>query len=106
MAICNEQKAEEQQFDVKVMRPHLLGCLKDKQMRRFPGKLRRLQSDVRKSESVEVFCTCRLPEAGDMVCCDCCDDWFHQHCIIAPSDVWEKEDSSWTCDKCDLMIKY
>ena len=46
MAICNDQKAEEQQFDVKVMRPHLLGCLKDKQMRHFPGKIRHLQSDV------------------------------------------------------------
>ena len=93
MAICNDQKAEEQQFDVKVMHPHLLGCLKDKQMRHFPGKIRHLQSDVSReiiTERVEVFCMCRLPEVGDMVCCDCCDEWFHYHCVIAPSDVWEK----------------
>ena len=52
---------------------------------------------------MEVFCKCRLPEEGSMICCDCCEEWFHQACVNVPSDVWNKDDCSWTCE---LMIRY
>ena len=29
----------------------------------------------------EVFCICRQPEAGTMIGCEGCDDWFHPHCF-------------------------
>ena len=105
MAICNDQQPEEQQFDTTIMRRHLLGCLKDKQMRHFPGQTRRLKSHIRKSEKVEVFCSCRLPEEGTMICCDCCDEWFHEGCVTVPASIKNK-DCSWNCDQCELMIKY
>lgn len=33
-------------------------------------------------KSVEQFCICKTTEeGGDMICCECCDNWYHFTCI-------------------------
>ena len=34
---------------------------------------------MKQYESIDVYCTCRLPDDGcPMVCCVHCGEWFHQ----------------------------
>ena len=43
---------------------------------------------IRKIVSFALYCVCKLPETGDMVCCDQCNDWYHYHCV----GIKEEED--------------
>ena len=83
MAIFNEMRPEELLFDEKHMRPHLKACLLDGQMRHFPCKKRFIKNRTRRVEELEVFCTCRQFEYGNMISCDECGEWFHQSCITS-----------------------
>ena len=51
------------------------------------------------SESiVEEFCTCRYSvdeitdHLGGIVCCNMCEEWFHQVCLDVPDAVFERKD--------------
>ena len=62
--------------------PHLLNIFATKKISAFPMKKRRKpQSNISKERVCDVFCYCRLPEKGEMVCCDHCQEWFHITCI-------------------------
>jgi hypothetical protein len=57
-------------------------------------------------EELEVFCTCRQSEFGNMISCDECGKWFHQSRINGDSFLWEKDsivsisfDLFWICRK-------
>ena len=39
---------------------------------------------------LEIICTCRSIEDGNMVECDVCKEWFHQGCLTVPQSVWKK----------------
>ena len=48
--------------------------------------------------TIQIHCTCQLPEYGEMVQCDLCDIWYHLTCINlgqAPD-----EDEEWLCESC------
>ncbi|KAF8424734.1 PLU-1-like protein-domain-containing protein [Tirmania nivea] len=52
----------------------------------------------------EVFCICRAPEAGMMIECEVCHEWYHGKCLkIARGKV--KEDDKYTCPICDYRVK-
>ncbi|KAK5656708.1 hypothetical protein OQA88_4255 [Cercophora sp. LCS_1] len=52
----------------------------------------------------EVFCICRRTEAGMMIECELCHEWYHGKCLkIARGKV--KEDDKYTCPICDWRIK-
>ncbi|KAL7267666.1 hypothetical protein RUND412_009736 [Rhizina undulata] len=52
----------------------------------------------------EVFCICRQPEAGMMIECEVCHEWYHGKCLkIARGKV--KEDDKYTCPICDYRVK-
>ncbi|PUU77665.1 PLU-1-like protein-domain-containing protein [Tuber borchii] len=52
----------------------------------------------------EVFCICRQPEAGMMIECEVCHEWYHGKCLkIARGKV--KEDEKYTCPICDYRVK-
>ncbi|KAL9044024.1 MAG: hypothetical protein Q9214_002810 [Letrouitia sp. 1 TL-2023] len=52
----------------------------------------------------EVFCMCRQPEAGLMIECELCHEWYHGKCLkIARGKV--KEDDKYTCPICDWRVK-
>ena len=72
MAIINEQEPELLNYDVDMMRRHLAGCLEDEMIRHFPAKKRSLRKMTRKTETMGIYCVCRMPEeAGKrMICCD------------------------------------
>lgn len=43
-------------------------------------------------EEVLVYCVCRYSEAtthfGNMACCDACNQWYHEHCLKIPKEVF------------------
>ncbi|KAI1615193.1 histone demethylase JARID1 [Exophiala viscosa] len=51
-----------------------------------------------------VFCICRQPEAGLMIECEICHDWYHAKCLkLARGKV--KECETFTCPICDWRVK-
>ena len=91
------------EFDAKKMRAHLIDCLENKFMRRFPIlKARRvpLGSRVRKSVEVEIYCLCRLPndKTRGMIECVSCRIWFHKDCIsLDVTKSYKRE--KWLCSE-------
>ncbi|KPM37122.1 Lysine-specific demethylase 5C [Neonectria ditissima] len=56
------------------------------------------------SRSRQVFCICRRIEAGMMIECELCHEWYHYKCLkIARGKV--KEDDKYTCPICDWRMK-
>lgn len=56
------------------------------------------------TSSRDVFCICRKPEAGMMIECELCHEWYHGKCLkIARGKV--KEDDKYTCPICDWRVK-
>ncbi|KAI5461666.1 jumonji superfamily protein [Mariannaea sp. PMI_226] len=52
----------------------------------------------------QVFCICRRIEAGMMIECELCHEWYHYKCLkIARGKV--KEDDKYTCPICDWRMK-
>ena len=91
MALCYGQTPEYLNYDIKSMRQHLAGCLEDKIFQHFPARNRRVTQQTKKTEKVNVYCSCRLPEGargGKMIACDGCREWYHEECVDIPSNVW------------------
>lgn len=56
------------------------------------------------NSSRDVFCICRRSEAGMMIECELCHEWYHGKCLkIARGKV--KEDDKYTCPICDWRLK-
>lgn len=56
------------------------------------------------NSSRDVFCICRKAEAGMMIECEQCHEWYHGKCLkIARGKV--KEDDKYTCPICDWRLK-
>ncbi|WYZ38240.1 hypothetical protein EsH8_III_000154 [Colletotrichum jinshuiense] len=52
----------------------------------------------------EVFCICRKVEAGMMIECELCHEWYHGKCLkIARGKV--KDEDKYTCPVCDWRVK-
>lgn len=52
----------------------------------------------------ETFCMCRRPEAGQMIECELCHEWYHSRCLkIARGKI--KEDDTFKCPICDWRVK-
>ncbi|CAK7268795.1 hypothetical protein SEPCBS57363_003273 [Sporothrix epigloea] len=59
---------------------------------------------TQKAKLREVFCICRRTEAGMMIECEVCHEWYHGKCLkIARGKV--KEDDKYTCPICDWRVK-
>ena len=78
-------------FDHKSIRRHLGECLEKCSLSRFPVVAERRSSSVRKTQTVDLHCSCRLPEErGDkMAECNLCKTWYHQHCMDIPDHVFD-----------------
>ena len=82
-------------FDNKSIREHLASCLKQCCISRFPVASERHCIDgVKHTHSVELHCSCRLPEetSDKMAECDACKQWYHQHCMDIPNEVFGDDD--------------
>ncbi|KAI5780878.1 PLU-1-like protein-domain-containing protein [Geopyxis carbonaria] len=68
------------------------------------GKNSQNYGDSSRGRQREVFCICRQPEAGMMIECEVCHEWYHGKCLkIARGKV--KEDDKYTCPICDYRVK-
>ena len=89
-------------YDHKLIRGHLLKCLEDCNLSRFPIASARRSTRVKCIQKVDLYCSCRLPEeVGDeMAECDLCKQWFHKHCMDIPQEVFSGLNVPWTCKIC------
>ena len=80
------------------MRDHLLLSLENRKIKHFPRAIKPATICIRNIVSIELYCVCKLPEAGNMVCCDLCNNWYHYHCV----GLQEQEDlpEQWFCQYC------
>ncbi|SPO06090.1 related to regulator protein rum1 [Cephalotrichum gorgonifer] len=54
----------------------------------------------------EVFCLCRRVEAGMMIECGICHEWYHGKCLkIARGKVKDDDKAPWTCPVCDHRVR-
>ena len=91
--ICSGNDPCKIKYDHGSMRQHLAECLEKCRLSRFPVVGERRTVGVRHTQSVDLHCSCRLPEEiGDkMAECDVCKTWYHKHCMDVPSYVFEKK---------------
>ena len=95
-------------WDTVKMRQHLISCLENQKMERFPVlKERRIPFGGAVIFSVEedIFCICRMPynKTVDMIQCGACSMWFHNNCV-AIENVKDYCDKKWLCDKCKPLF--
>ena len=81
-------------FDPKKIRRHLMACLENCQFSRFPLLGERKSAPIKSTKTVELHCTCRMPEekGDEMAECDSCHVWYHRHCMDIPSEVFGETD--------------
>lgn len=86
------------------IRGHLTECLKRCCITRFPIERQRTSRGVASFQDIELFCTCRQPEAdpdtNPMAECQRCGGWYHKSCMDIPDRVFQKEDEPWKCKLC------
>ena len=91
--------------EAAAMRLHLTRCFERGEMERFPcNDTRSVQFGrrVRKSLGVDIYCSCRLPNAParSMIFCNQCRKWFHTQC----ENVDEAPKSTkWMCTSCQAF---
>ena len=99
--ICSGLNPCSVRYNQKNVRQHLVMCLEKCQFARFPlvGERR---SRSGKAKTVELHCSCRMPEReGDkMAECESCQVWYHHHCIDIPCEVFGDTDMHWVCKAC------
>ena len=101
--ICSGSDPCKVKYNHKSIRQHLADCLEKCCLSRFPEVGERRTVGIRHTQSVDLHCSCRLPEEkGDkMAECDVCKTWYHQHCMDIPDNVFDDEsDVPWKCKSC------
>ena len=75
-------------YDQQQMRNHLLQCICRGNISAFPHRSlsrRATKMSRTRTEIVQVFCVCRLPDNGEtMIQCASCEEWFHRSCMSIP----------------------
>ena len=100
--ICSGFNPCRVRFDHRTIRQHLSACLERCQFSRFPVCGERKSASVRSSKTVDLHCSCRMPEqpGDEMAECDKCHVWYHRHCMDIPSEVFGNVEVSWQCKAC------
>ena len=94
-------RPEEVIYDSKIMRQHLLNCLRNMRMERFPVQVSNtIQRCKRKTLVIEVFCSCRQPYYLVMVMCTKCEEWFHVDSEKILKSAIDNEDIDFFCTGC------
>ena len=83
------------------LRQHLLQCFTRNEMELFPGEKVTRKKRVKETVMLEIICTCRSIEDGNMVECEVCKEWFLQGCLTVPQSVWKKPSAPWMCHSCE-----
>ena len=107
--ICNGDDPCTVKYDHRSIRRHLADFLEECCLSRFPVVGERRSIGVRHTQSVDLHCSCRLPEEEDdkMAECDLCKTWYHQHCMDIPDIVLMKPRSPGSVNsvpECEIVI--
>ena len=98
--MCLAKKPEAAQFDQNSMRQHLIKCLNEKHLERFPMSkhTETLPRATPRVKNIILYCICHMPESFDdkMISCDNCRDWYHCSCVLS----YNSEPETWKCFKC------
>ena len=100
--ICSGMDPCSVRFDQTKIRQHLATCLENCHVSRFPVLGDRVAVQ-REPKTVELHCSCRMPERdGEKFAeCDSCHIWYHGHCMDIPSDVFDEgSEVHWECKRC------
>ena len=97
LALCAE--TDPQGFDQKAVCQHLLRCFTQGHVKPFPCK-GIIQAAVGKTYQILIYCNCHTHEAGSMMECKRCGEWYHQECFRLPKHVWKKGCIQWVCRYC------
>lgn len=103
-AIVNGIPPEKFLFNPTRMRKHLYKCLQNERMTMFPTmKERRGATKAKSSNTINIFCVCRMPELQniEMVACCKCKAWYHVHCVSVPQSVLKDRKVVWFCSDCN-----
>ena len=96
-------------YNEKILRKHLLACIKNKEITEFLKTNEWLARTKNKTlfETHEAFCSCRDVFFEDyakrdpkkpMAECRSSGEWFYQKCINIPTEVFTLPDVSWECN--------
>ena len=105
--LCNGEDPSLKIYVQDEMRKHLHSCFTNASLNRFPSHDIDITSRVIFNLSVNIYCICRMPELSKwMVCCDRCDEWYHEGCVTIPQEVREDENNEvpWRCHICQNGI--
>ena len=77
--ICSGFDPGNVKYDHKSIRQHLANCLERCSLSRFPVVGERRNTGVKSTQTVDLHCSCRMPEKiGDIMAqCDVCNVWYH-----------------------------
>ena len=100
-ALCAGDEPQHITFSKTDMRKHLMQCFTRNEMEPFPGEKVTRKKRVKETVMLEIICTCRSIEDGNMVECEVCKEWFHQVCLTVPQSVWKKSSAPWMCHSCE-----
>ena len=77
--LCRDEDVCFRKYDTVLMRQHLSKCLESRRISAFPSS-DRSSSHVVAKKSINVRCYCRMLDAGVMIQCNSCNEWFHKKC--------------------------
>ena len=107
--LCNGELPQYKNYIQKEMRSHLIKCLQESTPTAspFPSSNRNMQHDVKRTKSVSLHCSCRLPEDPEkrMIQCVICSVWYHEDCEPVVESAWIDENYPWKCRKCAAKAK-
>lgn len=91
-------------FDIESDKPRVPGEPASRDPSPQPKTNKNNQSNTWLEKHDEVFCICRRSEAGLMIECELCHEWYHAKCLkVARGKV--KEEDKYTCPICDYRVR-
>lgn len=105
-AICYGHSPGKFQFDRQRMRNHLINCLEEQECTMFPIKKERRQArKIKSSETIPLYCICRMPPIKEipMIHCSHCKQWYHgKNCVKTIDEAW-LPGAKWFCSPSCFM---
>jgi hypothetical protein len=82
--LCAGHDPGQVQYNSKRIRPHLEDCLQNLHFSHFPTNVRGKTGGVLTSTTIDLFCTCRMPEEDgvEMAECEACKKWYRKRKVI------------------------
>jgi hypothetical protein len=103
-SLAYDEDATTVKFKQEKMRDHLISCFENNSLTPFPSTKRKVLNNENKTERIDIYCTCRLPSTGSMICCDSCHEWYHQSCIDPAVNIEQVDiEDDWFCANCKKL---